>query len=76
LVAYRALHGNKAARNGATKHAEQFANEVADSVAPLILKGLSDAAIATALSDDGIETRRCARWHETSVRRLRARLAI
>lgn len=76
LVAYRAQHGNKAAREGASKHAEQFAREVADFVAPLVRNGLSDSAIASALNADGIETRRGARWHETSVRRLRARLAI
>jgi hypothetical protein len=31
---------------------------------------------ASYLKRDGIETRRNGRWHETSVRRLRARLAI
>jgi len=76
LMAYTAQHGNMKGCEGATKHADEFARDMHDFVEPLVKQGLSDAAIAAALNDDGIETRRGGRWHVTSVRRLRARLAI
>jgi DNA invertase Pin-like site-specific DNA recombinase len=76
LKAYTAVHGNVAGCEGAKRNADEFANGIRDFVEPLVKDGLSDAAIAAALNQDGIETRRGARWHETSVRRLRDRLAI
>lgn len=76
LVRYTAKHGNVKGCEGAKKHADEFARDMHDFVEPLVKRGLTDAAIATALNEDGIATRRGARWHETSVRRLRARLAI
>jgi DNA invertase Pin-like site-specific DNA recombinase len=76
LTAYTAKHGNVAGCTGAKRSADEFANDARAFVAPLIQDGLPDAAIAEALNEYGIETRRGARWHETSVRRLRERLAI
>lgn len=76
LCAYTAKHGNFAGCEGARSSADEFANVMRDFIEPLVKQGLSDAAIAKALNEDGIETRRGARWRETSVRRLRARLAI
>jgi len=89
LVAYTAKHGNVAGCVGAKKHADEFANDTRDFIEQLVRDGLSDSAIAEALNADGIKSRRGAmqnadgtvkypdaRWHETSVRRLRARLVI
>lgn len=76
LRAYAALNGNRAATEGATRAADEFAADVGPYVAAMIGKRMSDVAIAGALNAEGIETRRGARWHEMSVRRLRARLAI
>jgi len=89
LRAYEALNGNEKAKAGSRRAADEFAQEIADFVAPLAREGLSDAAIADALNADGIKTRRGAmqnadgsakhpdsRWHVTSVRRLRSRLGI
>lgn len=82
-------NGNAPGCAGARKSADKFACDIRDFIKPYVSKGLTDAAIATALNEDGIETRRAAvvdangniirrggRWYETSVRRLRARLAI
>lgn len=89
LMAYTAKHGNVAGCEGAKKHADEFAEDTRDFVEQLVKDGLSDAAIADRLNADGIKTRfgtlqsadgspkyPNARWHATSVRRIRARLAI
>lgn len=77
LARYRAMHGNLAACEGVTRAADKFAEVVRPYIAAYARQQMSDAAIAEALNADGIETRReGGRWHETSVRRLRARLAI
>jgi DNA invertase Pin-like site-specific DNA recombinase len=75
LLDYKAVHGNKSGCIGARKHASQFAEQMRPVFEPLIEEKKSDAAIAKALNDDGVPTRReGGRWHETSVRRLRERL--
>lgn len=76
LAAYRAEHGNALACAGAKRGADDFARDARAFVEPLVRERMSDAAIAAALNAEGIETRRGGRWHETSVRRLRARLAL
>lgn len=77
LLAYLATHGNTAACEGATKSADAFALDTKPYIEAYITQGLSDRRIAVRLNEDGIVTRReGARWHETSVRNLRARLAI
>ena len=76
LCAYTALNGNAKGIEGATKKADEFARDLAGFVAPLVRRGLSDVAIAANLNESGFPTRRNGRWHETSVRRVRARLAI
>ncbi|MBV8799113.1 MAG: recombinase family protein [Alphaproteobacteria bacterium] len=76
MALYRAENGNEAGCEGARREADKFASDMRDFVAPLIREGFSDAAIAAALNEEGIETRRGAHWHENSVRRLRDRLAI
>ncbi|HEY5239696.1 MAG TPA: recombinase family protein [Rhizomicrobium sp.] len=76
LARYRVENGNAPGCAGARRSANEFANDTLAFVEPLVIKGLSDSGIAAALNADGIETRRGGRWHETSVRRLRARLAI
>jgi hypothetical protein len=76
LLAYRAIHGNVPGCMGAKKHADQFAQDMGDFVKPYIARGLTNAAIASALNETGIETRQGARWHDMTVRRLRARLSI
>lgn len=76
LLAYQALNGNEPGCLGARKHADEFARDMVDFIRPYIAKGLTNAAIASALNESGIETRQGARWHDMTVRRLRARLAI
>lgn len=76
LLAYKAVYGNKSGCIGARKKAAQFADDMRPVFEPLIDAGMSDGAIAKALNDDGIPTRReDGKWHETSVRRIRARLS-
>lgn len=76
LLAYKALYGNTSGCIGARKQATQFADDMRPVFDPLIEAGMSDSAIAKALNDDGVPTRReGGRWHETSVRRLRLRLS-
>ena|ERR1700731_2050700 len=76
LLAYIAANGNAAAAAGARSKADEFARDLADFVAPMIRKGMSNADIADALNADGIAPRReGARWHRGTVARLRARLA-
>jgi DNA invertase Pin-like site-specific DNA recombinase len=76
LLEYKAKYGNDSGCIGARKKATQFADQMRPVFEPLIEAGLSDGAIAKALNDDGVPTRReGGQWHETSVRRLRARLA-
>ena len=77
LLAYKAVHGNKSGCIGARKRAKEFADLVRPVFEPLIEARMSDSAIAKALNADAVPTRReggC--WHETSVRRIRERLAI
>lgn len=74
LARYRALHGNRCAADGAKRSADDFARLTRAFIEPLIAAGLSDAAIADALNADGIQTRRGARWYETTVRRIRKRI--
>ena len=88
LARYRALHGNIAATDGARRNAYAFAAEMRPYIAAYLTEGLSDARIAARMNEEGIATCRAAklddedprraalRWHETSVRNLRARLAI
>lgn len=77
LAAYLALNGNKAAADGSKKGADKFAADTRPFIEPYVLQGLTDKAIAERMNADGTVTR-CegGRWHETSVRRLRARLEI
>jgi len=77
LVAHIAQYGNVAAVAGAEKKADEFASEMRAFIEPYVLQGLTSKAIAKRLNSDGIETRRKnGKWHETTVRRLRERLAI
>lgn len=77
LVAHVEIYGNAAATDGAKKKANEFATDTKPFIEPYISQGMNDKAIAEALNADGIETpRKGGRWHETSVRRLRGRLAI
>jgi DNA invertase Pin-like site-specific DNA recombinase len=78
LVAHTAKYGNVAGCDGARKHANEFANEMREIIKEIIDDdGLKDSAeIAARLNKRKIESRRGKCWHETSVRRLRARLAI
>jgi hypothetical protein len=76
LARYRALHGNRSAADGAKRSADEVARLSKSFIEPLVACGLSDAAIADALNEDGIQTRRGARWYETTVRRIRKRLAV
>lgn len=76
LVAHIAKHGNGAATKGAKKKADEFATDTWAFIEPCVLQGMTDKAIAQKLNDDEIETRReGGRWHETSIRRIRARIA-
>ncbi|MEI9932311.1 MAG: recombinase family protein [Rhizomicrobium sp.] len=77
LTAYMALNGNTAAAQGSKKGADKFAADTRPFIEPYVLEGLTDKVIAERMNADGTVTR-CegGRWHETSVRRLRARLAI
>jgi DNA invertase Pin-like site-specific DNA recombinase len=74
LVEYKKIHSNEPGCIGASKKAAEFAEEKR----PLFeqfAEGMSDAAMATALNQRGVPTRReGGKWHETSVRRLRKRL--
>lgn len=75
--AYRAQHGNKAAREGATRAANEFAANLRPILAAMIGKKLNNAQIADALNAKGVPTRReGAKWYETSVKNIRERLAI
>jgi DNA invertase Pin-like site-specific DNA recombinase len=77
LIAHVAQFGNVAAIAGAEKKADEFALDTKAFIEPFVSQGLTNKAIAERLNADGIETRRKGgRWHETSVRRLRERLAI
>ncbi len=74
LLEYKTKHGNESGCIGARMHANQFAEIVRPVFEPLIEAGLSDGAIAKSLNKDGVPTRREGGiWHETSVRRIRAR---
>lgn len=76
LLEYKAKYGNESGCIGARKMAAQFADQMHPLFEPLIEAGLSDSAIAKALNNDGVPTRRdLGQWHETSVRRLRVRIA-
>jgi DNA invertase Pin-like site-specific DNA recombinase len=75
--AYRAEFGNKAAREGASRAADEFANNLRSYLVAMIGQGVSNAKIADALNAKGVPTRReGAKWYETSVKNLRARLAV
>jgi DNA invertase Pin-like site-specific DNA recombinase len=75
--AYRAEFGNKAAREGASRAADEFASNLHSYVVAMIGQGMSNAKIAAALNDKGVPTRReGAKWYETSVKNLRTRLAV
>jgi DNA invertase Pin-like site-specific DNA recombinase len=77
LVAHIAMYGNVAAVAGAERTAKAFADETKAFIEPYILKGITDKDIAKKLNDDGIATRRKGgKWHETSVRRIRARVNL
>ena len=76
LVAHIKMYGNVAAVAGARKKADEFAFDMKTFIDPYVDQGMSDGAIAEQLNAEGIETRRKGgQWHETSVRRLRMRLA-
>jgi DNA invertase Pin-like site-specific DNA recombinase len=55
LALYRATNGNGSACAGAKRSADQFAQEVVRAyVEPMVVQGLSDAAIAAALNEEGV----------------------
>jgi DNA invertase Pin-like site-specific DNA recombinase len=77
LVDHIAQYGNFAAVAGAERKADEFASDTKAFLEPYVLQRLTNKVIAERLNADGIETRRKGgRWHETSVRRLRERLAV
>jgi hypothetical protein len=77
LEAYRAEFGNEAAKLGARQKANEFAGDLRSYLSGLVAQGLPDASIAAQMNEKGLPTpREGGKWHRTSVRRLRARLAI
>lgn len=77
LAAYQLTHGNGAAVEAAKRSADSFADDLRMYVEGYVAQGLSNRAIAAKLNEDEIAPRRTdARWHETSVRRVRERLSI
>jgi DNA invertase Pin-like site-specific DNA recombinase len=75
--AYRAQYGNRAAREGASRAANEFAANLRPIIGAMIGQGMNNAKIADALNSKGVPTRReGAKWYETSVKNLRARLAV
>lgn len=73
----KGLDANHVACEAASKAADAFAQDTKPFLLDYVSQGYSNAKIAASLNEDGIATRReGARWHETSVRNLRARLAI
>lgn len=76
LVDYKKEHGNTPGCIGAKKKASQFSDDMRPVFEPYIAASMSDGAIAKALNERCVPTRRDGgRWHETSVRRLRLRLS-
>jgi hypothetical protein len=67
----------RAGCEGATRAADEFANNLRSYIVAMIGKGLSNAKIADALNAKGVPTRReGAKWYETSVKNLRVRLEV
>jgi DNA invertase Pin-like site-specific DNA recombinase len=66
--------GNEAGLKAAKESADHFARNVWSEVVPLVAARLTDAVIAERLNEAGIPTRRNGKWHETSIRRVRARM--
>lgn len=76
LLAHHLIHGNFKAIEAAKRKASSFAQDLEMYVQGYVLQGLSNAAIAEALNNDGFATSRNAKFHETTIRRLRARLNL
>lgn len=77
LKRYIRLNGNDAGCEGATRAADEFANNLRSKIAEMAGEGLSNAQMAAKFNADRVPTRReGAKWYETSVKNLRARLAM
>jgi len=75
--AYRFQFGNKAAREGSKRAADDFAANLRPYLVAMVGQGMNNVKIAAALNAKGVPTRReGAKWYETSVKNLRMRLAI
>ncbi|WP_284154963.1 recombinase family protein [Algicella marina] len=73
----RAGKGGEALREVVTRNADDFAEELRPVVEAIRTDGhTSLRAIARALNDRGILTRRGGRWHVSNVRNLVGRLAL
>jgi DNA invertase Pin-like site-specific DNA recombinase len=71
----RAGKGNEAAVAAVTHDADKFAAGLAETIARVRAQGhLSLPAIAKALNDGNVQTRRGGLWHPTSVKNLLARI--
>lgn len=77
LKLHIAANGNGAGCEGATRAADEFATNLRPISARMIDAQMHNTAIAEALNERGVPTRRAgAKWYETSVKNVRARLAI
>lgn len=77
LKRYIRKNGNGAGCKGASLAADKFAKNLRSIIVAHVAQGKNSAEIADALNAKDVPTRReGGRWHETSVRRLRERLAI
>jgi DNA invertase Pin-like site-specific DNA recombinase len=77
LKRYIRKHGNDAGCEGAIRAADAFASNLRSYIAGMVKREMSNAQMAVELNTRGVPTRReGAKWYETSVKNLRARLAI
>jgi len=77
LKRYIRANGNGAGCKGASHAADEFAKNLRGYIAAMVGQNMSNAMIAGKLNEKAVPTRReGAKWYETSVKNLRARLAI